>query len=299
MRTVVVSGEPGTHVKLPLPTSTLGARNRRSIKPGTLRDGALAQRLLARILDREPALRGRVLLPDESTYGHAGDEYLGWMVRRYPEVPADAEVVTVAALAAPAPYGGTVLTDLAVRHRGGDVAALLDEYLRLLLDWNVTLFARYGVALEAHQQNLAIVLSRGEPLRLLVRDNDGLLADPGRLRAAGLDAPAFGDARMCTQDPHALADVFVTITLHLAAAAVVFAAGLGPAVLRDRLAEALDAHGGEPAARLLRARTLDAARLVGKSMVTAGTLVPKERTGARDVNKFYGITGPNYLRRSS
>ncbi|MBO4273866.1 iron transporter [Microbispora triticiradicis] len=31
-------------------------------------------------------------------------------------------------------------------------------------------------------------------------------------------------------------------------------------------------------------------------MVVAGTLVAKERTGARDVNKFYGTTGPNYLR---
>ena len=48
--------------------------------------------------------------------------------------------------------------------------------------------------------------------------------------------------------------------------------------------------------RLLRARTLDAARLVGKSMVTAGTLVDKARTGARDVNKYYGTSGPNYLR---
>ncbi|WP_345389734.1 hypothetical protein [Nonomuraea salmonea] len=51
-------------------------------------------------------------------------------------------------------------------------------------------------------------------------------------------------------------------------------------------------------ARLLRARTLDAARLTGKSMVTAGTLVAKERSGARDINKFYGTSGPNYLRRA-
>ena len=30
-------------------------------------------------------------------------------------------------------------------------------------------------------------------------------------------------------------------------------------------------------------------------MVTAGTLVAKSRTGASDINKFYGTTGPNYL----
>jgi hypothetical protein len=31
-------------------------------------------------------------------------------------------------------------------------------------------------------------------------------------------------------------------------------------------------------------------------MLTAGTLTDKSRTGARDINKFYGPPGPNYLR---
>ncbi|MFC3986040.1 IucA/IucC family C-terminal-domain containing protein [Streptosporangium jomthongense] len=160
------------------------------------------------------------------------------------------------------------------------------------------LFVRYGTALEAHQQNLALVLGNG-PARLLVKDNDGLLTSPDRLLAEGVAVPDFTDERMLTDDPHALADVFVTITLHLAAAAVAFCA-LPPArarlLVRDTLGEALAEYGDDPMARLLRARTLGAARLVGKSMVVAGTLVDKARTGARDVNKFYGTSGPNYLR---
>ncbi|MFI7695493.1 IucA/IucC family protein [Nonomuraea sp. NPDC049655] len=275
MRTVEVG--PRTHLKLPLPVSTLGVRNRRSIRAGTLDDGARAELLLRRLAD--PG----VLLADEQTYAHAGHEYLAWMVRRLPE----GRIVPVAALAVPG-----VLDEL-----GPDV---LPRYLRLLLRWNVRLFVRYGVALEAHQQNLALVLRDGD-LRLLVKDNDGLLASPSRLAAAGIDVPAFSDGRMLTDDPHALADVFVTITLHLAAAAVAFAVlppARAAALVRGTLAEALDEHGDHPMARLLRARTLDAARLTGKSMVTAGTLVAKERSGARDVNKFYGISGPNYLRRA-
>jgi hypothetical protein len=31
-------------------------------------------------------------------------------------------------------------------------------------------------------------------------------------------------------------------------------------------------------------------------MLTAGTLTGKDRTGASDINKFYGPPGPNYLR---
>lgn len=286
-RTVVIDCD--THLKLPLATSTLGLRNRRSIKPATLADGARAELLLREMPD--PA----VLLADEQTYGHAGHEYLGWLVRRLPE----GEIVPVAALLAPLPGGGLVLEELAGKWYAGDVPRMLGEYLRLLFGFHVRLFVHYGTALETHQQNLSLVLGHG-PARLLVKDNDGLLTSPDRLRAAGVAVPDFVDGRMLTDDPHALADVFVTITLHLAAAAVTF--GVLPPqqaarLIRDTLAEALAEHGGDPMARLLRARTLDAARLVGKSMVTAGTLVDKARTGARDVNKFYGTSGPNYLRQ--
>jgi hypothetical protein len=31
-------------------------------------------------------------------------------------------------------------------------------------------------------------------------------------------------------------------------------------------------------------------------MLTAGTLQTKARSGATDINKFYGTTGPNYLK---
>ncbi|MEV4297856.1 IucA/IucC family protein [Microbispora rosea] len=294
-RTVEVSER--VHLKVPLPASTLGLRNRRSIKPDTLRDGALAESLLREILAREPGLRVR--LADEQTFGHAEHEYLGWLVRDLPE----GEIVPVAALLAPLPRpsegggGRLVLHEVAERHHGGDVEALLRDYLTALLAWNVTLFVRYGVALEAHQQNLALVFGDG-PMRLLVKDNDGLLASPRRLHAAGIEAPGFGDERMLTDDPYALADVFVTITLHLAAMAVAHGALPGSAarLVGRALTAALEPYGDDPMARLLRARTLEAARLTGKSMVVAGTLVAKDRTGARDVNKFYGTTGPNYLR---
>ena len=294
MRTVEVTVPGRPHLKLPLATSTLGLRNRRSIKPGTLRDGALAERLLREIAGREPDLR--VALADEQTYAHAGHEYLAWLLRHHPP-EADQEIISVAALAARPGGTRSVAHDLADRHFGGDVRALLTGYLALLFRWNVRLFVTYGVALEAHQQNLSLMVRRGA-LGLLIKDNDGLLASPAALRAAGLDVPPFTDERMFTGDPHALADVFVTITLHLAAAAVAFGVlgGPGGRLVREALSAALAEHGDHPMARLLHARTLGAARLVGKSMITAGTLTDKSRTGARDVNKFYGTTGPNYLR---
>ncbi|SEF84731.1 Ferric iron reductase FhuF-like transporter [Thermomonospora echinospora] len=288
MRTVAVDGH--THLKVPLPTSTLGLRNRRTIVPRTLHDGALAERILRQVLAREPRLPA--LLADEQTYGHAGDPLLGYLVRRFPERTANAHVVPVAALTAEHPGGGSVI-------ERWDVASLFGDYLAALFAVNVTLF-RYGIALEAHQQNVSLVLGDG-PLRLLVKDNDGMLVHR-RWLAAGIGPgfDAFEDRRMVTGDPEALAKVFVTITLHLCAGALAFGLaerGLLPlrtglALVRERLDEAL---GSSPADRLLRSRTLDAGRLPAKAMLTAGTLVDKARTGARDINKHYGPDGPNYL----
>ncbi|HVT69708.1 MAG TPA: IucA/IucC family protein, partial [Trebonia sp.] len=68
------------------------------------------------------------------------------------------------------------------------------------------------------------------------------------------------------------------------------------AAAREALDGALAALSPHPAAALLRARVLDAERLTGKSMLSAGTLTDKWHTGAADINKFYGTTGPNYLR---
>ncbi|WP_395109955.1 IucA/IucC family protein [Actinomadura sp. SCN-SB] len=285
MRTVAV--DASTHLKVPLHTSTLGLRNKRTIVPRTLHDGALAERLLRRVLDEEPKLP--ILLADEQTYGHADSPWLAYLVRRFPPETADAHVIPVAGLLAPSPQGGCVIEQW-------DVPTLFGAYLDALLAWNVALFRR-GIALEAHQQNVSLVLD-GDDLKLLIKDYDGTLFLGEDGLAQGADE-AFLDPRMVTPDHEALARVFVTITLHLCAAAPAFGLaerGLLPlptglAMIRERLDAALG-----PRDAFLRARTLDAGTLPAKAMVTAGTLVDKARTGSADINKHYGPPGPNYLR---
>jgi hypothetical protein len=365
-RTVAVTSQPDAHLKLPLPTSTLGLLNRRSIGAGTLVDGALVRGLLAAARRGDPQLRG-LLLADESSYAHAGHPFLGYLLRRLPAGLDRHRIVPVAALLAPSPgaspfpgagqgsgpglSSGTgqspgtgpgpgdaetgrplVLEELADWAWDGDLTGLFTAYLRLLFCVQVRLFAEYGIVLESHQQNAALAVrpptvqagqdagrsaavgrgagADGAPdrLGLLVKDFDGALINLSRLRAAlGRGAPeaaAFADPRLLTTSDDALADVFITITLHLCAGALAFGlarAGAAPlpdllALVRRELVAALDQQAGSPAAALLRARVLDADRLPGKSMVTAGTLVAKSRTGASDINKFYGTNGPNYLK---
>ncbi|WP_200309055.1 IucA/IucC family protein [Streptomyces adelaidensis] len=304
MRTVAPAAAPSLHLKLPLATATLGLRNKRSIKPGTLVDGAAGQRLLAAVIDREPRFRGRVLHADETVYAHAGHELLAVLCRRYPADLDDCVVLPMAALLAEAPGGRLVVDHLADRFHDGDPTALLDAVLTLLFDWQTTLFG-YGIALESHQQNVSLVFGP-EPgdLRLLLKDNDGPRVNSARLTTKlGEDGGAWGfdDARTFGPDDRAVTDVFTTITVHLCAGAYAFGLarhGRAPLprllrLVRDRLTESVDRLGGDAAA-VLRARVLNAPELPVKAMVTAGTLLSKERSGAADINKHY-TTGPNYL----
>ncbi|MFI1485053.1 IucA/IucC family protein [Streptomyces sp. NPDC020747] len=323
MRTVALSADPLLHVKLPLVTATLGLRNQRTIKPGTLVDGAAGQRLIERVVAREPRFRDTILHADETVYTHAGHELLAALFRRYPAGLQDSVVVPMAALLAEAPGGRLVVDHLADRFYGGDPLALLDAWLALLFDWQTTLFC-YGIALESHQQNTSLVLDRRADgrtrLRLLLKDNDGPRVNTARLRERlgeglserlgeqwGDDGPGardFDDARTFGESDQPVVDLFTTITVHLCAGAYAFGLarhGRAPLpvllrLVRDRLAEAVERLGtgaGEPGA-VLRAQVLDSPRLPVKAMVTAGTLLTKERSGATDINKHY-TTGPNYL----
>jgi siderophore synthetase component len=208
---------------------------------------------------------------------------------------------------APGAAGRLVIDELAGLGWGGDPVAFFRAYLDLLFGVQVRLFTRYGIALESHQQNAAVVAGAGA-LRLLVKDFDGALIRHARLAGAlggaGPEPGAFGDQRLLAGSDDELADVFITITVHLCAGALAFGLarrGYAPlsellAAIRAALAGALDREDDSPAARRLRARVLEADRLTGKAMVTAGTLTEKSRSGARDINKFYGPGGPNYLK---
>ncbi|RKE18771.1 IucA/IucC family protein [Streptomyces sp. TLI_171] len=306
MRTVAVAHDPSLHLKLPLATATLGQRNRRTIKPGTLADGAAGQVLLQAVLAREPRLAARILHADEQCHAQAaGEELLAVLLRRYPAGLDGAVTVPLAALLAPAPGGRLVVDHLAERFYAGSVLALYRELLELLIDWQATLFG-YGIALESHQQNTSLVLDTADGatrLRLLYKDNDGPRINTARLGELAHHRRLFDDERIFGDRDRPLTDLFTTITVHLCTASLAFGlADHGRAeladtlgLLRDTLAAAADRLGpvGEP----LRTDLLDAPRLPVKAMVTAGTLLAKDRSGAADINKHY-TSGPNYLLRA-
>jgi siderophore synthetase component len=311
MRTVALLDQPDVHLKVPLPTATLGRRNRRTIRRGTLADGALVQSLLAGVLRAEPRLAARVLLADESRWIESDHEDLAVLLRQYPAAAARDRLVPLAALLADDPWRpGRRLLDAVA---GEDVPGWLDRYFEVLFDWHTALLLRYGIALEAHQQNITVAIGGG--LRLIYKDNDGARIAGDRwpaLRGELLgprERADFDDARMTVAGVDDLVDLFITMTVHLGTGAVVFGTARGDRacaaallrLARHRLLESVE-RWREPASSWSRTaadalvRRLDAARWPVKAMVTAGTLLPKHRLGVTDVNKHVRTSGPNYLR---
>ncbi|MEU5362082.1 IucA/IucC family protein [Streptomyces sp. NPDC005925] len=137
-----------------------------------------------------------------------------------------------------------------------DSPAWLAAFARLALTVGLRLL-ELGVALEAHGQNLLVVLSpTGDPVRLVYRDLADIRVSPARLARHGAAVPALPElpARMVTDDPVALRrKVFGS----LVAGALAGTAGSGP-VLRAALEAAV---GDLP-------RTPDLAALLGEPLPT-------------------------------
>jgi siderophore synthetase component len=310
VRSLILLDAPEWHVKLPLTIRTLGAKNIRTIKPSTIGDGHRIQTLLGDIAAREPAIRGQVLFTDEGNGAHVDQRpFLGFILRCYPaSALANATVVPVAGLLAETADGKLAAEELAERFHGGDLDAWFDAYLALTLRLHLTLWLRYGIALESNQQNSMLVYG-DDGLRLLLKDNDAARIHRDHLArrwpdlAGRLDG--LEDERIAVSEALPLAQMFTTITLQLNIATLVEGIAqrrrsdpaAGYARVRSRIEAVLGelADAGEDAA-FARRILLDDDRLFLKQLLSAASLVEKAQTGAMDVNKFYGKRAPNFLK---
>jgi siderophore synthetase component len=183
LRTLAVPGGP--HVK-----TALSARLTSSVRDISM--GSIAASAALSVFAADLAARSDGLLHITRTLGAAGagSADLAALWRESPRKYAGAgeHVLPVAALAT------TGLPD-SPSWLGGFARLTLTVCLRLL-EW--------GVALEAHGQNLLVVLSEsGAPLRLVYRDLADIRVSPARLARHGIPVPEL-PPRNLTDDPTAL-----------------------------------------------------------------------------------------------
>jgi siderophore synthetase component len=197
LRTVAVA--PTQHLKLACPMHTTSAR--RGVSPMSVHNGPLVSRLIADIQQRDPVTAPLRLMPEPAAAGleptrvgaRAGE--LGAILRDVPPLPEGASAWVCAAIGERWP--GTeelVLERACAGYPGGRVdrlAALIDDWLELLVRPALRLFCRYGIALELHTQNTLVCVAGGRLLHVRVRDLGGIRVHGPRLRRHVATPPSF------------------------------------------------------------------------------------------------------------
>ncbi len=205
------------HIKTALDVQLTGAV--RIVSPAAVHNAPRISRLLAEISERERAFGGRFMVLSElasARYRPASGEPaeiaagLGAILRESPERHASRGEVTlpVAALAARSPLSGQplmidVVEELAAGRRISVREAahsFLGEYCRLALPPLLTLLSRWGVAPEAHGENMLVVLKGGTPVRLLFRDLASIRVSPIRLARRGIQLPELAGSLSVPDD---------------------------------------------------------------------------------------------------
>ncbi|MEU8358583.1 IucA/IucC family protein [Nonomuraea sp. NPDC048882] len=246
VRTLVpLDGSP--HLKTAF--STRMTSDVRDISPGSVRDCVPLSDLLTRLSARCGGTPGIArylagaagpLDTGGSADGHSAD--LSVMLRE--PVTAQGTVLPVAAL---------------TRTMVGDPAAWLDAFARLAVTDAFGLLA-LGVALEAHGQNLLVVLGGdGLPYRLIYRDLADVRISPARLTRNGVETPPVS-ARLLSDDPAVLHAKLLGSLVGTTFGSLVALFGQGDRALEGRLWHVLAAAARAASERLPGTRDVRADR---------------------------------------
>jgi len=234
----------GWHLKTALDVQMTSAV--RTVSPAAVRNGPAVSALLARLAARtkhfgvlRETAAGAVLVDDEP------NRSLAYVRRQAPRLRPDESAAPLATV----PVNEDFFGDL----------------VRLLFPPLLTLL-HLGVALEAHGQNMLVVLQQGRPVRLLYRDIGGLRLSPRRLRRYGIECPPLaGD--METDEPAALQAKLFAAAVSTVVGQVVARLGGPPQRLWDLAARTARAAYAElPAAAAEDARALFADTIPVKAM---------------------------------
>lgn len=311
VRTVVIVDLPYIHIKLPLNIRTLSTKNIRLIKPSTINDGAVVQSLLNDIVMQDQTLNGYLQLCDESFGGCVANlREVAFIVRTYPNTLLDSRYlfIPVASLNAKEKTQ-SVIEQLCHDYYADNLLCFLKQYFALQLHVHLKLAFKYGIALEANQQNSIIVIDKvTAKMQLLLKDNDAPRVHKHRLLNAFSNGEnhlqKIQDMRILHDDETAMLNMFNTIIWQLNIACII------EPLIQKKLLERLDVYMilqesleqvmsdlglAHTVRNSIREALIESQFISIKHLYTAGTFLPKNLSAQGDINKFYGDRAPNFM----
>mmetsp|Transcript_10543 Transcript_10543/g.13819 ORF Transcript_10543/g.13819 Transcript_10543/m.13819 type:complete len:482 (+) Transcript_10543:92-1537(+) len=184
----VNEGEYRYHIKLPV--NVQATSHLRYLSPMEVHDSPIHTDILLSIISQDGRYGNGLSVLEEpiglhlnydidDLYSYEDGRYLSCLFRRNPSsilaklgIPKQYVVLPLASLFAELDSSGTKLLSVILRdHSREEKYQWFEDYVTLVTGTIFDLFVRYGIALEAHQQNLQMVVSdTGNVIRLLYRD---------------------------------------------------------------------------------------------------------------------------------
>lgn len=189
-RTVVPLEASAPHIKLATAVHTTSAM--RTVSPGSVKNGGKLSALFEHILDKEEHFSSTLYVLKDLGGVHAEHsegKHLSALLRQNPSTYLqDGETaVVLAALFSRSSVTNKPLIAEIVDASGLSAKEYLKDYSHNLLKGQMTLYLKYGVALEAHQQNTFMVFDKSHrAIKHLNRDLGGIRIYRAMLKRLGI-----------------------------------------------------------------------------------------------------------------
>lgn len=177
-RTMMPLGQQGCQLKLATAIHTTSAK--RTVSPSSIYNGPQLSQWLNRILAEENHFQKRLYLLEDLSgmrinspeIDRKEHKQLAVILRQIPaQLLEDQErIVPLAALFVQSPKSNQALLLEMIAAAKLDPKTYFRHLCRVVLDSQLQLMLKYGIALEAHQQNTLIAFKNHLPTRLLIRD---------------------------------------------------------------------------------------------------------------------------------
>jgi siderophore synthetase component len=285
LRTLALVDEPARHVKTAVNVQMTSAV--RTVSPAAVHNGPIVSALLSVLAARTPTLSiftevagGAALVGGEPCRS------LAVVHRDVPSLQPGEVALPLAALVAPSPADGRPIVVEVVRdgyHADpikfiGTLAALVMPPLLTMLE--------LGVALEAHGQNLLVVVRDSRLVRLAYRDMGGLRISPQRLRRNNIEPPEVRGDLACDDPEQLRTKLFAAVVSTVLAETITELArqfGMDTGQAWERVAAVARAHGGAEATALfgptLPLKATTAMRLAADPLDDVWTHLPNPMEG--------------------
>ncbi|MCA0982874.1 hypothetical protein LCL89_02315 [Halobacillus yeomjeoni] len=147
------------------------------------------------------------------------------IIRENPEsdLYEDEVVLPAATLIAESPFTDRILIEELVRNfaqreemesLGEAAERFMEKYVDVLLPGILSLITKYGISMEVHMQNCLVVLKKGVPERIIVRDNGGIRIMEERLSSHYSMESLDPSTNLTTDDRQELLDIFYHAIIH-------------------------------------------------------------------------------------